>query len=119
MTKHETVSGYMASLPSALQAKLEELRRVILETVPEAEETISYQMPTFKLHGTALVYFAAWKHHIGLYPIPRFDEALEDEVSHYRAAKDTLRFPLGQPLPYELVGRVVAELLRRRLDKRS
>jgi uncharacterized protein YdhG (YjbR/CyaY superfamily) len=70
-------------------------------------------MPTFTLNGKYLVYFAAWKDHIGIYPIPAVDAALERELLQYRAAKGTLRFPLRKPVPYELVERLVAFLMRK------
>lgn len=106
-----TVDEYIESCPADVQPKLEEMRRVIRRAAPGSEETISYRMPTITLEGTYLVYFAAWKHHIGIYPIPRLDETLEPEVARYRAAKDTLRFPLGEPVPFDLVERVLRHLV--------
>ncbi len=109
----ETIDEYIAACPPDVQPVLRELRETIHRVAPEAEESISYQIPTFKLKGRALVYFAAWKQHIGLYPVPPLDDDLEREVGSFRAAKDTLRFPLGQPVPYPLVERVVAVLVSR------
>lgn len=109
----ETIDEYIAVCPSEVQPVLRELRETIRRVAPEAEESISYQIPTFKLNGRALVYFASWKHHIGLYPVPALDDDLEREVGPFRAAKDTLRFPHGQPVPYPLVERVVAVLVSR------
>ena len=114
-----SIDEYIATSPAGVQPILEEIRRVIRRAAPESEETISYRMPTFTLDGKYLIYFSAWKHHIGVYPIPRFDDSLEQEVSPYRAAKDTLRFPLGEPVPYELIGRIVVELVRRRTETTS
>lgn len=114
--KFETVDDYIASLPADVQAILEEVRRAIRKAAPGAEETISYQMPTFKLNGKYLVYFGGWKHHVGLYPIPGLDDGIERQLSEYRAAKDTLRFPLREPVPFELVERVVRLLTRKRLE---
>ena len=74
-------------------------------------------MPTITLNGESLVYFAAWKHHIGLYPIPPADGALERELAPYRAAKDTVRLPLRQPIPYDLIERVTALLVKNRVDR--
>ena len=112
-----TIDDYIASFPTDVQVILEGVRRAIRRAAPGSEETISYQMPTFTLNGKYLVYFGAWKHHIGLYPIPAVDEALEKDLSQYRAAKGTLRFPLRKPVPYELVERVVAVLIRKNLER--
>lgn len=89
---------------------LEEMREAIRSAAPEAEESISYGMPTFKIAGRPLVYFAAWKRHIGFYPVPRLDEELETEITRYRSGRDTLRFPRDQPIPYRLVERIVTTI---------
>jgi len=109
----QTVDEYIATCSAPVQTILKELRKVIGRAAPGSEETISYRMPTNTLGGRPLVYFAAWRTHIGVYPIPPLDEPLEQQVSRYRSAKDTLRFPLGEPVPYELIGRLVGELVRR------
>lgn len=109
----ETIDDYIADCPAEVQPVLRDLREAINRAAPDAEESISYKMPTFKLKGRALVYFATWKRHIGLYPVPPLEAGLEDEVGPFRAAKDTLRFPLGQEIPYPLVEQVVAEMASR------
>jgi uncharacterized protein YdhG (YjbR/CyaY superfamily) len=109
----ETIDDYIASFPTDVRAILEAVRGAIRKAAPGAEETISYQLPTFTLNGKYLVYFGAWKHHIGLYPILAVDEALEKELSQYRAGKGTLRFPLRKPVPYELIERLVELLMRK------
>ena len=114
---YATIDEYIASFPSEVQTLLQELRRAIRRAAPQTEEAISYQIPVFRSNGRYLVYFGAWKHHIGLYPVPELDEGLERELAPYRAAKATLRFPLRKPIPYELVGRVVASLIRQRVDQ--
>jgi uncharacterized protein YdhG (YjbR/CyaY superfamily) len=114
--KFKTIDDYISSLPEDVQIIVEEIRRTIHNAAPAAEETISYQMPTFTLNGENLVHFAAWKHHIGLYPIPEADEPLERELAPYRATKDTVRLPLEQPIPYGLIERLVTLLVTRRLD---
>jgi uncharacterized protein YdhG (YjbR/CyaY superfamily) len=111
-----TIDDYISSFPADVRVVLADLRATIRRAAPGAEETISYQMPTITLDGRHLVYFAAWKHHLGLYPVPTTDEALERELAPYRAAKSTVRFPLGQALPHDLIERVVAVLVRRRTD---
>ena len=109
----ETTDDYVASYPEDVASRLDAVRRLINESVPGLEETISYKMPTFKRDGKALVYIGGWKHHIGLYPIPQLAEPLENEVSKLRAAKDTLRFPHNEPLPQDLIRKVVVALSER------
>jgi uncharacterized protein YdhG (YjbR/CyaY superfamily) len=108
--KFETIDAYIGSFPTEVQPILQDVRRAIRRAAPETDETISYQMPTFKLDGKYLVYFGGWKHHVGIYPIPAVDEALEKEISQYRGDKGTLRFPLRDPIPYDLIERVAAFL---------
>lgn len=105
------VDDYIAALPAEAQPVLQRIRNIIHAGAPGAVESIRYQMPTVFVDGHYLVYFAAWKHHIGLYPIPTLDEALEAEVTPYRAPKDSLRFPYRQPIPYDLFARLVAALV--------
>ncbi len=109
-----TVDEYIAALPVELQEIMRGLRRTIREVVPGVEERISYAMPTFVLDGLPLVHVAAWKKHIGIYPLPELDGPLAAEVAPYRGAKDALQLPLGEPIPYGLVGRVIAVLVERR-----
>jgi uncharacterized protein YdhG (YjbR/CyaY superfamily) len=109
VTRHPaTIDDYISSKPAAVHVILDQVRWTIRSAAPGAGERISYQMPAITLNGRDLVYFAAWKHHIALYPIPAADEALERELSPYRAAKGTLRFPLAKPVPYDLIQRLVA-----------
>ncbi|MGH8872655.1 MAG: iron chaperone [Acidimicrobiia bacterium] len=109
----QTIDDYILSTPTEVRPILEELRRTIKKAAPGTEEKISYKMPAIELNGRYLVYFAAWKHHIALYPIPPLDEALEQEVARYRSGKDTLRLPLNEPVPYGLVERIVTRLVRK------
>ena len=113
-TTFATVDEYIGSFPEDVRILLEEIRRRIRAAVPEAAETISYQIPTFTLDGSAFVYFAGWKHHIAVYPIPPGDAAFEQELAPYRAAKGTLKFPLKQPIPYDLIERVAVLLAAHR-----
>ena len=112
--KFASVDDYIGSFPADVQAILQQVRRKILDAVPVAGETISYQMPTMTLGGAPLLYFAGWKRHISLYPAPAGDEALERRLGPYRAAKSTLKFPLSQPVPYDLIAQVAKLSLRRR-----
>ena len=90
-----------------VQGILQRLRLTIRKAAPEAVETISYQMPTFKLNGKGLVYFAAFKNHIGFYPIPSGIEAFKEELSQYKLGKGSVQFPIDKPIPYDLVRRIV------------
>ena len=103
----QTIDAYIAGFPSDVQEILVKIRMTIRKAAPDAEETISYKMPTFKLNGRYLIYFAAYKKHIGLYPVPVGDAEFNKEVSAYYAGKGTLRFPLDQPIPYKLIGKIV------------
>lgn len=108
--QYATVNDYISSFPEDIQRVLQEVRRTIRDTVPESAETMSYQVPTATLHGKALVYFAGWKRHISVYPVPAGDEALERDLAPYRAGRGTLRFMLDKPIPYDLIRRSVAVL---------
>jgi uncharacterized protein YdhG (YjbR/CyaY superfamily) len=100
------IDEYIASFPPEVQAVLEKIRLTIRQAAPDAQETISYKMPAFTLDGI-LVYFAAFKKHIGLYPPVRGDAKLEKAISHYAGEKGNLKFPLDQPIPYRLIERIV------------
>ena len=112
--KPETIDAYVAAQPPGTQAVLVELIDRIRRSVPEAEETISYDIPTFKLHGKSFVHIAAWKKHISIYPIPDGDARFEQGIALYRAGKGTLQFPIGKPMPHELIDDVVKLLAAQR-----
>jgi uncharacterized protein YdhG (YjbR/CyaY superfamily) len=112
--KFGSVEEYIGSFPADVQPVLEQVRRAILDAVPGAGETISYQIPTITLSGRPLLYFAGWKHHISVYPAPGGDEALERRLAPYRSAKATLKFPLSQPVPYDLIAQVAKLSLAQR-----
>jgi uncharacterized protein YdhG (YjbR/CyaY superfamily) len=98
---------YVATLPKNVQGILEKIRQTIRKAAPGAVETISYQIPTFKLNGKNLVHFAAWKNHIGFYATPSGNAAFKKEISHYKVAKGSIQFPLEEPIPYDLVAKIV------------
>ena len=100
------IDDYVATCPKDVQKKLEELRKAIHEAAPEAEETISYGMPAFKLHKV-LVYFAAAKNHIGFYPTASPVVAFEKELAEFKHSKGAVQFPLDEPMPLDLVRRIV------------
>ncbi|MHB8106365.1 MAG: iron chaperone [Candidatus Cryosericum sp.] len=102
----DSIDAYIAQFPDEVQERLRTLRKIIRDAAPEAEEKISYRMPTFVLHGN-LVYFAAFKNHIGLYPAPSGVDAFMPELSAYRSGKGSIQFPMDKPLPSELISRIV------------
>jgi len=102
----KNIDEYIAGFPHDVQEILEKMRMTIRKAAPDAEETIKYQIPTFTLKGN-LVSFAAYKKHIGLYPAPTGTQKFNKELSVYRAAKASVRFPLDKPIPFALISRIV------------
>jgi uncharacterized protein YdhG (YjbR/CyaY superfamily) len=109
-TPAATVDDYIASQPQPVQELLREIRRRFAVAAPDAVEAIRYRMPAYRLSNGHPVYFAAWKKHISLHDIPRFNDELETNVAPYRNGKDTLRFELRQPIPYDLIEQVLATI---------
>lgn len=105
-TGFSTIDEYIATFPEETQKILQELRATIKAAAPQAIEKISYQMPTFYLNGN-LIHFAAFKHHIGLYPTPSGTEAFKKELSVYESGKGSIKFPIDKPLPLKLVSEIV------------
>jgi uncharacterized protein YdhG (YjbR/CyaY superfamily) len=111
-----TIDEYIAGFPPDVQEILQQVRLTIRQAAPEAQETISYQMPTFTLHGN-LVHFGGFKHHIGFYPVPSGIEAFREELAPYIAGKGSVRFPLDQPIPYDLISRIVEFRVTENIEK--
>jgi uncharacterized protein YdhG (YjbR/CyaY superfamily) len=101
-----SIDEYIAGFPPEVQEILEKIRATIREAAPEAEETIKYRMPTFTLNGN-LVHFAAFKKHIGFYPVPTGIEKFKKELSVYAGGKGSVQFPLDEPIPYDLINSIV------------
>ncbi|MBL8903977.1 MAG: DUF1801 domain-containing protein [Rhizobiales bacterium] len=104
--KFTTIDGYIAQFPKEVQAILEKIRQTVADAAPGAVEAISYQIPTFKLNGSNLVHFAAWKDHIGFYATPAGNAAFQKELARYKMAKGSVQFPLDAPIPYDLVAEI-------------
>ncbi|WP_028558771.1 iron chaperone [Paenibacillus pinihumi] len=119
---YESVTDYISQFPVEVRVILEELRGVIRAAAPDAKEKISYQMPTFELYGN-LVHFAAYKNHIGFYPAPSGIQAFQAELSPYKGAKGSVQFPIDQPLPLDLIIRIVkfrvTENVEKAMEKRK
>jgi len=116
-TKFKTIDEYIETFPDNVQRILRKLRISIRGAAPRSVEAISYGMPTFKLNGKGLVYFAAHKNHIGFYPIPSGIEAFEKELSPYKQGKGSVQFPLDRPVPYDLVKEIVKYRVKEILGK--
>lgn len=117
-TEYQTIDEYIGSFPMDVQLVLQELRQIIRKSAPEAEEAISYQIPTFKLHGN-LVHFAAWKNHIGFYPTSTGVKVFKEELSQFEMTKGSIHFPLDKPLPVRLIGKLVKYRVTENLEKRK
>jgi len=112
----DTIDEYIAAQPKKVQVLLKEIRTAIKLSAPEAKEVISYQMPAFRLNGN-LVYFAAFKNHIGFYPTSSAIGAFQKELSRFETSKGTIRFPLDKPLPIALVKRIVEFRVKEQTEK--
>ena len=104
----ETVASYFAKFPEASQKRMQQIRALILEKAPEAQESISYGMPAYKTNGKPLIYFAAFKNHIGLYATPSGHTHFADALSQYKQGKGSVQFPNEQPLPLDLIAEIIA-----------
>jgi uncharacterized protein YdhG (YjbR/CyaY superfamily) len=111
-----TIDEYISAFSPDVQATLQRIRQVVRSAAPDAQEAISYRIPAFKLNGV-LVYFAAFKNHIGFYPPVRGNAQLEKAVSRYAGEKGNLRFPLDQPIPYALIERITRLRVKQNLAK--
>ena len=106
-TDFRSVDEYIATHPEDVQAILQRVRRAIRTAIPGAEEAISYQIPTYRLHGGAVIYFAGWKRHYSIYPASgALVEAFQEDLAPYEVRKGTIRFPLSQPVPVKLIERI-------------
>jgi len=112
----KTIDEYIAGFPQEVQVILTKVRAVIKEAAPEATEAIKYKMPTFVFNGN-LISFAAYKKHIGLYPAPIGNEAFKAELADYAAGRGTAQFPFSQPMPYDLIGKIVKFRLEAQMNK--
>ncbi len=116
-TTPTSIDEYIAGFPPDTQAVLGEMRALISAAAPDATETISYAIPTFDLNGRHLVHFAGYAKHVGFYPIPSAMTAFADELAPYRSGKGSAQFPLGEPLPVDLIRRIVEFRVAENLKK--
>ena len=116
-TRFETIDEYIAAFPRNVRDILEELRRTIRESAPKSEETISYGIPTFDLNGEHLVHFAAYKNHIGFYPTSSGITRFKKNLSRYELSRGTVRFPIDQPIPFDVIRKIVKYRVKETLDE--
>ncbi|MBK7935730.1 MAG: DUF1801 domain-containing protein [Lewinellaceae bacterium] len=114
--KPGTIDEYIAGFPKETQEMLQQIRSAVKAAAPDAKETISYAIPTFTLNG-ALVHFAAFKNHIGFYATPTGHEAFAKELAAYKTGKGSVQFPLDQPMPLDLITRIVQFRVKQNLEK--
>ncbi len=112
------VDEYIVFQPMEVREKLEQLRQAIKKAAPQADESISYMMPAYKFHGV-LVYFGAYKNHIGFYPTGRGISAFQKELSNYEGSKGAVRFPIDKPLPLGLINKIVKFRVKENLEKKK
>lgn len=114
----DAVETYLKSFPEEVQKILIQIRKLIKATAPEAVESISYNMPAYKTGGKPLVYFAAFKNHIGFYATPSGHEEFSTELSKYKQGKGSVQFPINQPIPYDLIKRIIEFRVKENLSKK-
>ena len=102
-----TIDEYISTFPETAQHLLQELRRRILAVLPDAEERISYQIPTFAVDGQYVIYIAGWKNHVSVYPVPEGDPELDASLAPYLAGQSTMKLPLNKPIPWDVVDRAI------------
>jgi uncharacterized protein YdhG (YjbR/CyaY superfamily) len=117
-TDFTSIDEYIATQSEDVQAILQRVRNAIRKALPGAEEVISYQIPTYKLHGAYVVYFAGWKQHYSLYPANgHLVAAFKDDLAPYKVSKGTIRFPLSQPVPVKLIERIAKFLAKQAAER--
>ncbi|CAI2769045.1 iron chaperone [Flavobacterium collinsii] len=114
--KPENIDAYIDGFSKEVQEVLKKIRMTIQEAAPDAKEKISYAMPAFEQNGI-VVYFAAFKNHIGLYALPSGHAAFKEDLSKYKSGKGSVQFPLNEPMPYDLIAKIVKFRVRENLEK--
>ena len=115
-TAPESVESYIAGFPAEVQKVLEKIRKAIRKAAPKADESISYQIPAYKLDGKVLIYFAGFPKHVSVYPAPRDAKEFKKELAAYKGGKGTIQFPLDEKIDYDLIARIVKFKLQKILE---
>ena|SRR5688572_27703760 len=118
-TGPENIDEYIAGFPNDVQKILQRVRRTIKKAAPKAEETISYKIPTFNLKGRYLIYFAGYKKHIGVYPVPMGNTEFKKELLAYKSGQGTAKFPLDKPIPFGLITKIVKFKVKENLAREA
>lgn len=113
------VDHYISNFPKEVQIILTHIRSITHTTAPDAEESMAYGMPAYKINGKPLVYFAAYEHHIGFYATPTGHEKFAPELAGYKQGKGSVQFPLDKPIPYDLIERIVAFRVQENMEKKK
>jgi uncharacterized protein YdhG (YjbR/CyaY superfamily) len=116
---YKTIDDYIGSFPDQTKVILQKIRETIRKVLPDGEETISYQIPCFKLNGKYVIYFAGFAHHVSIYPAPRGAAEFREELADYKGGKGTVQFPLDKPLPLALIAKIVRFRVKERTKKNS
>ena len=106
---YESIDAYIATFPASVQEILQSMRSAIATALPSATEAITYNIPTFRINGKNVIHFAGWKHHVSVYPVPEGDSELNAKLAAFEHGKGTLKFPLNEPVPYDLVAAVALQ----------
>lgn len=112
-----SIDEYIAGFPDEIQRMLQQIRQTLHSAIPDADEKVRYGMPALMLGGRYAIHFAGWKKHVGLYPVPRLDDALEVELAPFRSGTDSVKFPYTRPVPFDLIGRIGAGIEQARRDR--
>jgi len=118
-TNFKSVDEYIKTFPGNVQKVLRSVRKTIKDVIPDAEEIISYQIPTFKLNGKYVIYFASWANHVSVYPKPRGNDTLNKQLSKFKGGKGTVQFPLDKPMPLSLIKKIVKYRIKESLEKQK
>ncbi|MCO6492387.1 MAG: DUF1801 domain-containing protein [Phaeodactylibacter sp.] len=118
MKQPKNVDEYISSFPETTRRILETIRGTIKAAAPQADESVSYGMPAYKLNGRPLVYFAGYKNHVGFYATPTGHAAFSDELSKYKQGKGSVQFPIDKPMPLDLISRIVAFRVKENMEKK-
>jgi uncharacterized protein YdhG (YjbR/CyaY superfamily) len=115
--KAKNIDEYLEGFPALTKKMLQQVRATVKKTAPRAEEVISYSIPACKLNNRILIFFAGWKDHISMYPVPRANQTLQKEISRYQTGKGTLQFPLDKPLPVKFISKIVKLRMKENSEK--
>lgn len=119
MKKYNNVDEYLSSFPKEIQKVLKQVRETIKKTAPQAEEKISYGVPSFTLNGKQLIYFAGFKKHIGVYPSPVTVDTFKKDFSKYKTGKGSVQLPLDQPMPLTLITKIVKYRIKKLAEEKA